>query len=318
MRIKLKKPREFFDRVMKNEKASLRQLSKQLGINYSNLKHYRRGDRTIPTEIFSKFSNINKLSAIEKLDDNWGAVKAGKISAEKNDMKKRMSNVRSYRKIVEIKIKINEFFCEFYGALLGDGCISKFKDYEGKMRWIIQLSGNKTLDSEYWKYLQNGLREEYGMYSYYYEYKNRNVCVLVIKNKNFSLNLNKDFGFPIGVKYKNLRISGKLMELDWIFKRMVVRGLFDTDGSIYAKKNEDYRYPIISISSKSSKFLNQIKNLLRGEGYPAYVFGSNVAVRGIKVVDRWFDDIGSSNRRNLDKYKYLKNNKCLPPNIAGL
>ncbi len=322
MRIKLTNPSLFIDEITYKSRLNIKDFSKKHNINYSNLKQWRRGEKTFPDKVFKKLliysprKNYWKSNA-EILNDNWGNKKGGENSNRKNNGEKRMKYARKFRKITEVNIRLNKNFCEFYGALLGDGCISKYKDKKNNEKFVIMLSGNKKLDWKYWRYLKELLSKEYGLYSYYYEYKDKNSCVLFIRNKCLCLELNNNFKFPIGIKYRELKIDKKIIDLDWEIKKLVIRGLFDTDGSVYGKRNESYKYPIISIKSKKEGFLQQIKDLLNREGYPAYISGENVSVRGKKNINRWFSDIGSSNERNIKKYEYWRRNKFLPPNILG-
>jgi hypothetical protein len=94
-----------------------------------------------------------------------------------------------------------------------------------------------------------------------------------------------------------------------------MRGLFDTDGCLFARKDEGYRLPHISICSKSKSFREQICKLLREQNYPAYINNINVRIKGIKNVKRWFSDIGSSNKRNLLKYEYFLKHGYLPSKL---
>lgn len=320
MRIKLSNPKAFFNEILDKNSQNIKDLSKKLNVNYSNFKKYRRGDLLIPESIFNELiKNHSKkdfwLKDAKELEDNWGAKKGGEINALDKCSKKRVEYARSFRKIKEVKIKLNEFFCEFYGALLGDGCISKFKDSENNERYVIMFSGNKRLDSEYFQYLKNKLNEEYGLYSYYYEVKNQNVCVISIRNKNLCLELNSSFDVPIGVKYEKLKLSKKVLDLSWNVKKYLLRGLFDTDGCILANKRENYRYPWITISSKSESFRKELVDMLREQNYPAYITGKDVCVRGIRNIKRWFSDIGSSNKRNLYKYEYFLKYGFLPARL---
>jgi hypothetical protein len=212
---------------------------------------------------------------------------------------------------------LNEFFCEFYGALLGDGCISRFRDSLDNEKYAIYFSGNNSLDQNYFKFLKGKIRSEWGLSPYYYEYPKRNTCILSIRNKNFCIDLNESYGVPMGLKYQKLSISDKVLKSSWTLRKAFIRGLFDTDGSIYARKDEDYRFPIISISSKNQSFLETIKEMLREQNYPAYTSLGKVALRGIKNINRWFEDIGSSNDRNILKYQYFLKKGRLPPKILG-
>lgn len=167
------------------------------------------------------------------------------------------------------------------------------------------------------RYFKRRLFEEYKLGSYFYQYPNDNICTLVICNKGFALKLHKSFEMAIGLKYDSIKISKIILNLPWAIKKFVLRGLFDTDGCIFARKDEGYRLPHISISSKSKSFREQICNVLREEGYPAYVNNSNVRIKGIKNVKRWFSDIGSSNSRNNLKYQYFLKHGFLPARLLG-
>jgi len=320
MRILLFNSKLFFDEILEDKNINLKQLSSMLNFNYSNIKQYRRGEKTLPSDLFYRLIESSPkreywIKNKKELSDNWGNVLGGSIAAKMSNSSQRAKYARKFRRIKKVEINLNENFCEFYGALLGDGCISKYKDYDGVERIVIRFSGNKRLDSNYFKYLKNKISEEFGIYIYYYEYKEENVCILSIGNKGLCTDLNRNFGVPIGLKYKKLHISKKILNLPWGIKKFVLRGLFDTDGCILANKREDYRYPWITITSKSQSFRNQIIDLLKEQGYPAYNTGKDVCVRGIANVKRWFGDIGSSNSRNIIKYKHFLKHGYLPARL---
>jgi hypothetical protein len=322
MRIKLSNSRLFFDEILNKGDTNLKQFSKKTGLNYSNLKQYRRGDKLLPDKYFRIIINYspNKyywLKNNTKFNDNWGGVKGGVNAARRADLQKRLFYVRSFRKIVKVNIsKPNKLFCEFYGMLLGDGCITHYQDnYEHVKRTEIVITCNKNLDAEYLKNWKKVLNKRYNLNAYYYESKKHNVCWLKIRNKELCLELNKKFDVPIGFKYNKLKLSPALLRLSWNVKKYIIRGLLDTDGCILANKRENYRYPWITITSKSERFRNQIIKMLREQGYPAYNTGQDVCVRGIANVNRWFRDIGSSNSRNLLKYQYFLKHGYLPARL---
>ena len=322
MRIKLENPIEFFRKILEENKITLHKLSRKVKVNYSTLKKYSRGELTIPGPLFELLILLCDdkevwLKNSQKFEDNWGSSKAGKISVLNNNMDERIIHARKFKKIKKVSLKIDKFFCEFYGALMGDGCISKFKDWEDKERIVIYISGNKELNSNYLKYLQNRIRREFKVYVYFYEYKNQNLCFLSIKHKDLASFLSK-FGFPIGLKYGKLKIPKKILHLPWGTKKRLIRGLFDTDGSICAKKREDYKYPQISISSKDQIVLKQLYSLLKERGYPCWISGDNISIRGIGCVKKWMSDIGSSNNRNIFKYEYWLKNKMLPSKLGPM
>jgi len=59
MRIKLSNSKLFFDEIISLRNVSLKQLSKDLNLNYSNLKQYRRGEKTLSLEVFNLFIDLS-------------------------------------------------------------------------------------------------------------------------------------------------------------------------------------------------------------------------------------------------------------------
>lgn len=319
MRVKIQQPKLFFDEILKEKNITLKELSKIIKANYSPLKRYRRGELLIPEELFNKLLSLSNRKyfwekEINKFNDNWGGMKGGKNAAINDKDNKRLEYARKFIKVKKPNIKLNEFFYEFYGALLGDGCISQFRRKDGGVRIVICIVGNQKLDSEYLLYLQRRLRKDFDISSYFYKSKTSNMSQLVINNKIFALYLT-NFGFPIGLKYGKIKIP-KIHS--WENQKMLIRGLFDTDGSICAKKREKYKYPQISISSKDSIILKRLNEILRKKGYPSWVSGQNISLRGAEATKKWFKDIGSSNNRNIFKYNYWLKKRVLPPGIMGL
>ncbi len=294
-----------------------------LNINYSNIKQYCRGERTMSSDLFNRLMELSPhkdywRDKFQELDANWGFVKGGKTAAQSKDNKKRLAHARKFRNIISVDITPDETFCEFYGLLLGDGCITKYPNERKFIRFGMIITCNKNLDSDYLKNWKIVLKEKYGLNPYYYEQNGKNMCYLSINNKKLCLDLNKQYGVPIGPKYEKIHLSRKILDLPWNYKKYVLRGLFDTDGLIFARKDEDYRYPHISITSKSQRFLKQLIKLLREQNYPAYLNGEDMRIKGIKNVKRWFSDIGSSNKRNIDRYEFFLKNNYLPPRNTGL
>ena len=56
------------------------------------------------------------------------------------------------------QFKENIKLAEFYGVLLGDGCISKHK-IEDSIKYAIRIDGNSLVDGSYYKYLQSLIKD---------------------------------------------------------------------------------------------------------------------------------------------------------------
>lgn len=327
-RIEIKEPIKFFDDILQN--GSLRSFGKQIGINYSTLKQWRRGDLLIPEEIFYRLLkySINKvywLNQINIKQKNWGCSKGGKITISKlskeelnKKLDKARKNIKKHSIGKVVNVNINESFCEFYGALMGDGCISKFKTKENKIKTIMVISGHKHLDKDYHEnYLKNLIKKEWDINAGIYFDKKANWRRLTIFNKSFSEHIIR-LEFPIGKKGQRLVIPDYLFNLPWTLKKYIVRGIFDTDGSISARKDENYKYPHIIITSYSKKLIKQLYNMLKENGYPFWITKdeTEIRMRGIKNINKWMKDIGTSNIRHKFKYEYFLRCGRVPPRMG--
>lgn len=327
-RVKLTNPKSFFENVL--EKKSLKNLSKKINVNYSTLKKWKGGDNLIPEDQFNRIIMHAKdkrywLNCISFKKEGWGRSKGGKIAVSKlskeelfRKLEKARSKIKIKNKIIKpAKLVLNKNLCEFYGILMGDGCLSKFKRSENVTRNQIIISGHKSLDKEYHEeYIKSLIKNEFNLTPYIYCRKKDNVRSFIINNKPFFKALVK-LKFPIGKKGQKLEIPIRLLKLSWNLKKYIIRGLFDTDGCLTARKDEGYRYPCLIISSYSKPLIKQLYNMLRNKGYPFWVNKKNteIRMRGIKNVNRWMFDIGCSNSKHKDKYEYWLKNKVLPSNL---
>ena len=226
---------------------------------------------------------------------------------------------------------MNQEQAEILGAFIGDGWIEKRGN-------ALYITGSVSEDREYYdthlslifsKNFINVIPKEFPYWKVYgiSTYKKRIVC------------LAKDLGFTTGKKADNVKIPDYIMEnsdIDLISS--VLRGIFDTDGSFFCKK--DYQkygdvkrkkyhcIPRIVISSNSPKLISQIKELsekfnifgivrkIRGKGIKSnrncnasYIFEINK----LKDIDGWFKLIRPKNPRHLTKYKIWLKYGFLPP-----
>ncbi len=310
-----------------NKAGSLRLLSKELNIPKGSVSSYKSEKYFIPYPRLIRllaFLNVQiedvSDSIVFQLPSNWGQ-KLGAYRSLKSNSKKQitdfMSYVRSFKKRKDEIIPdfpITPKVCEFYGILMGDGCVSKYCCTDNSKRLDVVVTGDKRYELDYYLFIKRLVDGEFGVHSAVYRYKNNNTIRLIIRNKPFANYLLK-LGFPQGNKYEHLKIPSDFLKLEWNCLRNLVRGLFDTDGSIYAKKNENYRYPYVSFSSKSKVLLGQLRSILRSQGYPFYCNNQNLVMKGIKNIKRWMIDVGSSNPKHSFKYRYWLLHDCLPARL---
>jgi len=112
----------------------------------------------------------------------------------------------------------------------------------------------------------------------------------------------RELGFA-SKKANKVSIPEKLLILEWEKLKNLIKGVFDADGTIFAHKKDNYKYPYIGISSQSNKLIQQLYRILREKGYPVYISNDNLFMKGIKNVNMWMSDIGSSNPKHIFKYE---------------
>jgi hypothetical protein len=114
--------------------------------------------------------------------------------------------------------------------------------------------------------------------------------------------------FPIGVKGE-IKIDERLCVLSEKEVDYILRGIFDTDGSLFFVNK---KYPYISIVNKSHSLIEQIADILQKRGYHYYINKSKVTgvyylvLSGKKNLEKWMNKIGSNNLNQLSKYLYWK------------
>lgn len=202
----------------------------------------------------------------------------------------------------------NDYLLELFGTIIGDGCIVHYKRHDANDKFYnrIFITGNATKNFDYWSNYLMRLLSKLGISAYLHVRKatnplNANTIDLIINNQPFTRFL-IDLGFPVGKK-KNIAIPEWIIKLPLKKKLKVIRGIFDTDGCLSARKSENYRRPMVLISSHSSLLRYQIKTILREAGFPAYDSTHMVGIVGIKNAKKWFEIVGSSNKRNLSRYE---------------
>jgi len=78
-----------------------------------------------------------------------------------------------------------------------------------------------------------------------------------------------------------------------------LRGLFDTDGSLYFRRKSE---KIVSIISRDPQFLKEVKFALGGLNYSPSVSGKNLYLYQQREINRFFSEIKPANTKHTQKY----------------
>ena len=322
---RLKFDKKILKQIFCHLSLSTKELAQQTGRSFHAIKNWRSGSCTIPVSFFEQLCIIKpELKEYQKkakpLESNWGNLLGGKNRISKmnrEQISKNMHHVRrgrgkNFPNIDDINIA-NPLALEFYGVMMGDGCVSRYHIKSSKNpRTAVVISGNSKKDREYFDdFLIPTINQLFGVKIKTKKRKDQNTIDLVTCASHVSQWLIKH-EFPIGKKH-NLQIPPHIMSMSLEKRNIIIRGLLDTDVCIAARKDEDYKYQYIFIWAKNKKLRVQLKEILREQGIPAYLHGDSVVVRGCNNFKIWFKKIGSSNLRNIKKYMEWINTKRIRP-----
>jgi hypothetical protein len=103
-------------------------------------------------------------------------------------------------------------------------------------------------------------------------------------------------------------IPDQIVKKGWNFVKWTIRGIMDTDGTLFFSK-KTYKFPVyptIEIRTYSRKLALQITNILEKKGFRVKLRGSNkmgyhVSLYGMKMLKKWMKEIGFSNPKHIDK-----------------
>ena len=198
-------------------------------------------------------------------------------------------------------MEIKEDLAEFIGAFVGDGCLSKYKRSDRKKGDIkeVVFTGAWEKDYPYYKnIIQPILIKNFNISGTINHRKDDNsLRFRIFRQPIFSFLL--ETGFNFGPKSNNVRIPEKIVN-NTLLHKAFLRGLFNTDGTIYRRYSKRYgthsklysNYKVIQFKSASKELIEQVRLIL-----------SNLNLnpnRIIKSRDAWVCRITSQNE--VDKF----------------
>ncbi|MCK5023343.1 MAG: hypothetical protein KAS04_04170 [Candidatus Aenigmarchaeota archaeon] len=113
--------------------------------------------------------------------------------------------------------------------------------------------------------------------------------------------------FPIGKRDDNFKIP-KVIVNNHEYWPHYIRGIFDTNGSVYLRRTgRKYQNPVIDISSSSIEHLKQLKEILKDIGFNFWLEESNSKIRmaGYKNTQRFFKVIKPHNNTKIKKQEEI-------------
>ncbi len=224
---------------------------------------------------------------------------------------------------------MNEEIAELIGAILGDGCLSTYWDECNKrQRYDIVFTGH-THDYKY--YTQNiipTIRKNFGIKGYLRLRKDDNTTRYAISSKRV-FEYFKKFKIPIGKKGPFLKIPKEILQKRNL-KIACIRGIFDTDGTIYSRYSKAYSnhpkkydYGVIQFTSISRPLITQIHGTLKSIGIKPYKISVRqrsfaTGITDQKEIIKFFRTIKPNNKHHLQRYRKIMGPKGFEPSTSCL
>ncbi len=220
-------------------------------------------------------------------------------------------------------MEITEELSELFGALLGDGCLSQYKRKGRKTQVYCTLFTGHTHDLPYYENTLNPILIKYFSVNGRIRKRKGIECIILIVTAKHIFDYLNRMGCPIGTK-SNLYIPKQIFN-DNTLAISCVRGIFDTDGTIYNRYSKQYSnhpkfylYKVVQIKMKEPLLIKQIGEILNRNGISTTKIGlsnnsSVIRVTNQESVSKFFSTIKPSNKYHVERYL----NKSLMPEIVG-
>lgn len=249
--------------------------------------HIAKASRMGMAAVIQKYGGIprNEARRAEHWRQWWEST--GKFKEERNPL------------FIEKKVHLprrSAELAEFIGIMMGDGGISRYQ---------VIVTLHHTDDAGYVPFVTNRIKTLFRINPRIYHSPKNSVNDIAVSRIELVRFLHT-LGLPIGNK-----ISQGLDIPDWIrrnrkFARACLRGLVDTDGSIfthrYCIKGVWYSYKKLSFTSASEPLRRSVYALLREFGLHPRMTGKDVRLDRVKDMERYFSYIGSHNPKHLRRY----------------
>lgn len=316
---------EFSDAETRNEFFSLLKsysnertwdnLYKKFNIDRSLFQGYRYGQFTLPKDKFQTFLEFfpnqereRFISMISTKPGNWERRLGGKSTYSKYPEIFQQGREKAWhspnhsgggRRYYDLNIPLSQELCEFIGALIGDGFTNQYGSY-----YQTGFCGDKRFDKDYYDTLIIPIARDLFEAKAHFRYKNNGMWInfhSVFMHKV----LTERFGIPKGMKFDKVLIPEEILNSNQEFIVATLRGVFDTDGSIYFDKRKIYRKPYarIELNMKNPALIAQVHSCLQELGVNSKVLSckTRLQIIGFDAVKGYLKKVGFSNKRHLKR-----------------
>jgi len=247
----------------------------------------------------SRLGGLRRIQLYGNPGTPEGRSKGGRRTCEFFRLHPQKARERSFSSLKEIKRPPrNAELAKFIGIMLGDGGI--------RSKYQLTVSFNYRTDREFAEHVVRLIKRLFGVEHIISKRKDSLGADIVISSASVIDFLLKQ-GLKAGNKVKNQVDIPAWIKSDMEFRKACLRGLVDTDGSLYCHRykvnSKWYEYLKLDFTSCSKPLLRSVYAIFSDLGIKASLKGVHITVSAKAEVNRYLARVGSSNIKFLDRWK---------------
>lgn len=305
-------------------------LALDCGVHPRTIRDWQREKYLISQEAVTALQNISGVpfpKILEILPDYWSTRKAGQVGARGRLTRhgnpgtadgRHRGGVTAYKKMQQstlatgftfrrtfVKPKPSALLAEFLGIMLGDGNIGPYQ---------ISISLNATTDADYVDFVVDVIIRLFGLIPS--QTTRKNACNIVVSSIGLI-----EFLCQKGLVRGN-KVTHQVSLPSWIlqhpdFVKASLRGLMDTDGSIYGARHTiaetKYTHACLCFRNYSKPLLDEAYQNMINLGYHPKMGHNRICLYRQKEIKRYFEEVGSHNPKHLKRYKAITDVQHIAP-----
>lgn len=293
MRIILSKGKQKELLELSHRKMTWRQIAVALNLNQEYVRIDVRNERVLlKNKNYKKLCEICERNydkfIIGQRKENWGKVKGG-YSSKKSKI---INKPNACKKL-----------SEFIGVMLGDGNIY-FKKTNNVGVYAVKIAGNLKDEKEYMIEFLLPLAARLFKTKPKIEIRRKNSEIFLTIYSIELIKILEDLGLKRGNKIKNKQGIPKWIKNNEEFLKACVRGLIDTDGSIFRMSKRDANLLRINFTNNNEHLLKDMRWALVKIGFnPSKIIKNKIYISRQAEVKKYEKIIGFNNPKQIRRFR---------------
>lgn len=298
-------------------------LAEEMGLSTRTVRDWRREKFSMDYSVLRRICLMKKLTIPKGLkirDRYWYVLRGGKaggvavykkygyVGGDPENRKRKwyawwerkgkfISNSICKRKAIR-KPRKNVELAEFVGIIMGDGSISERQ---------VAITLHHLKEREYGRFVSQLAKRLFGVTPSLYHDPADSVIDIVISRTELVAFLSEKLGLKVGNKVRQQFDIPRWIKQSRQFRIACVRGLVDTDGSVFIHRYEVngrwYAYKKLSFTSFSWPLIISVHKILEEVGINARISqGKEVRIDSVSGMEKYFQVFGFHNPWHLKRY----------------